>query len=194
MHGAEMAATGNSRRRLAQADGFTLIELLLAASISLVVLGVGVGLMTTALQSQPKVAERASEIQQARVAMERLTREIRQGDSVVSASDTQFSLITQVNSATCGGATSDEARLCRITYTCSVGSCTRVEANPDGSGAAAPQIVVNGITTSSVFSYTPTAAAPTYIGVKLLFPSENGDDSVTLTDGVTMRNATLPAS
>ena len=194
MRAAEMTAIWNSRGRVAKADGFTLIELLLAASLSLVVLGVGVGLMTTAMRSEPKVAERSGEIQEARVAMERLTREIRQGDSVVSASNTHFALITNVNSATCGGAPSSEARLCRISYSCASGRCTRVEANPDGTAASAPEIVVNGISTSSVFTYTPTATAPTYVGVKLLFPAENGDDSITLTDGVTMRNATAPAS
>ena len=135
-----------------EAHGFTLIELLLAASLSLIVLGVGVGLMTTAMRSQPDVAEKAGEIQEARVAMERLTREIRQGDSVVSASSTQFSLITHVNSATCGGLPSSEARLCRITYTCGGEVCTRVEANPDGTGATAPETVINGISTSSVFT------------------------------------------
>ena len=183
-----------SRERVADSDGFTLIELLLAASISLVVLGVGVGLMTTGLKNQPKVAERAGEIQEARVAMERLTREIRQGDSVVSATSNQFSLITNVNSATCGGATSDEARLCRVTYSCTGEVCTRVEANPDGTGASGPETVVSGISTASVFTYTPSATAPTYVGVKLLFPSDDGDDSITLTDGVTMRSVSAPAA
>ena len=183
-----------SRAQIAASDGFTLIELLLAASLSLIVLGVGVGLMTTGLQNQPKVAERAGEIQEARVAMERLTREIRQGDSVLSATSTQFSLITNVNSATCGGAPSNVARLCRVTYTCAGDACTRVEANSDGSGGAPPETVVSGISTSTVFSYTPSAAAPTYVGVNLLFPSESGDDSITLTDGVTMRNVSAPAA
>ena len=54
------------RGHSARADGFTLIELLLAASLSLIVLGVGVGLMTTAMRSQPDVAEKAGEIQEAR--------------------------------------------------------------------------------------------------------------------------------
>ena len=183
-----------ARRRAAGSEGFTLVEMLVAASMSLVVLGVGVAVMTTGLRSEPKVAEKAGEIQEARVAMERLTREIRQGDSVITATASQFSLITNVNSATCGGATSSQSMLCRVTYTCSAESCTRVESNPDGSGATAPVVVVSGIATSSVFSYTPTAATPTYIGVNLLFPADQGGDSITLTDGVTMRNAAAPTS
>jgi type II secretory pathway pseudopilin PulG len=185
---------GRMRGRCAESSGFTLVELMIAASMSLLVIGTGVGLLTTGLRNEPKVAEKAGEIQEARVAMERLTREIRQGDSVISATPTQFSLITNVNSATCGGATSSESMLCRVTYTCSAGACTRIESNPDGSGATAPVIVVSGITSSSVFSYTPSAAAPTYIGVNLLFPDQEGGDSITLTDGVTMRNASAPVS
>ncbi|MDQ2676205.1 MAG: hypothetical protein M3Y34_05300 [Actinomycetota bacterium] len=180
--------------RCAEAQGFTLIELLIAASMSLLVLGTGVALMSTGLRNEPKVAEKAGEIQEARVAMERLTREIRQGDAVVTATPTQLSLITYVNSATCGGATSSRSMLCRVTYSCSAGACTRTEANPDGSGATAPFVVVSGITSSAVFSYTPSAAAPTHVGVNLLFPSESGDDSITLTDGVTMRNASAPST
>ena len=182
------------RARSAEAHGFTLIELMIAASLSLLVLGVGVALMSTGLRNQPKVAEKASEIQAARVAMERLTREIRQGDSVITATSSQLSLITYVNSATCGGATSSRSMLCRVTYSCSGEACTRTEANPDGSGATAPVIVVSGIESSSVFSYSPSAAAPSHVGVSLLFPAEQGDDSITLTDGVTMRNASAPAT
>ena len=182
------------RARCVRSEGFTLIELLIAASMSLFVLGTGVAVMTTGLRNEPRVAEKAGEIQEARVAMERLTREIRQGDSVISATPSQFSLITQVNSATCGGATSSQSMLCRVTYTCSAEACTRVEANPDGSSATAPVVVVDGITSSSVFSYMPSAAAPTYIGVNLLFPAREGGDSITLTDGVSMRNASAPTS
>ena len=183
-----------ARSRLARSDGFTLVELLIAASMSLLVLGVGVALMTTGLRNEPRVVEKAGEIQQARVAMERLTREIRQGDSVISATETDLSLITHVNSATCGGATSSQSMLCRVTYSCAAEACTRIESNPDGTGATAPVIVVSGITSSSVFSYTPTAADPSYIGLSLLFPADDGGDSITLTDGVTMRNVSAPSS
>ena len=187
-------ALGRIRGRCAEARGFTLIELLIAAAMSLLVLGTGVALMSTGMRNEPKVAEKAGEIQKARVAMERLTREIRQGDTVVSATPTQLSLITYVNSATCGGATSSRSMLCRVTYSCAAGACTRTESNPDGSGSTPPVTVVSGITSTSVFSYSPSATAPTHVGVHLLFPSESGDDSITLTDGVTMRNASTPAT
>ena len=166
----------------------------MGATLGILVLGGTVGVMTTGLRTEPKIAERSADIQGARVAMDRLTRELRQGASVVTATETQLILITNVNSATCGGASSTEARQCRVSYTCTAGTCSRTEANPDGSGTGPSQIVVEGIGTGAVFSYAPSSAAPTFVGVKLEFPSNDGEDAITLTDGVTMRSAVAPAS
>ena len=189
-------ATGAAtiRDRAAAADGLTLVELLLAASLALVVLGGAVGLMTTGLKNEPRVAERSADIQGARVAMERLTRELRQGASVVSASSTGLSLVTNVKSATCGGAAAAEARACRVTYSCSAGQCTRTESNPDGSGGGPTELVITGISPGSVFSYLPSTFAPTHVGIRLEFPGADGEDSITLTDGVTLRTTVAPAS
>ncbi|MDQ3758888.1 MAG: hypothetical protein M3331_02950, partial [Actinomycetota bacterium] len=133
-------------------------------------------------------------IQEARVVMERLTREMRQGSLVTTATANQLSVVTNVNSAPCGGPASTDVQPCRVTYVCTGGQCTRSEANPDGAGASTPVVVVRGISTDPVFTYTPSAAAPDYVGVALEFPAREGDDSITLTDGVTMRNAMAPAS
>jgi type II secretory pathway pseudopilin PulG len=191
MLGADVAKRAKNRLHDAgSADGFTLIELLLVISLTLIILGGTVGILIAGVKSEPRIAERTADIQAARVAMERLTREIRQGVTVTSATGSQFALVTNVNSATCGGAHSTEVRACRVTYSCSAGKCTRTEVNPDGSGTPSSEVVLSGITsTSSVFSYSPSAAAPAYIEVKLEFPSVGGDDSITLSDGVSMRNA-----
>ncbi len=163
-------------------------------AVSLVVIGGSVGVVTAGLRSEPRIAERTADIQEARVAVERLTREMRQGSLVTAASANQLSVVTNVNSLPCGGATSDASQPCLVTYACSGGQCTRTEANPDGSGATAPVVVVKGISADPVFTYTPSAASPNYIGVALEFPANAGDDSITLTDGVTMRNASVPPS
>ena len=185
-----MASTLRNRLRIAGSeDAFTLIELLLVISLTLIILGGTVGVLTAGIRSEPRIAERTADIQAARVAMERLTREIRQGSSVTTATGSQFAIVTNVNSATCGGAHSTEVRSCRVTYSCSAGQCTRTEANPDGSGTPSTEVVVRGIgSTSTVFSYSPSAAAPSYIEIKLEFPAAAGDDSITLTDGVSLRN------
>ena len=184
-----MAAFGKIRDRLQATGGFTLIELLLAASITLIVIGGGITVLVSSLRSEPRIAERTADIQGARVAMERLTREIRQGAIVTAATSSQFTVVTNVNSATCGGAQSDEVRPCLVTYSCSQSACTRREANPDGTAPGPVVTVVEGVSTASVFSFSPSASAPTHVGIKLEFPGAAGDDSITLTDGATMRNA-----
>ena len=126
-----MRATARSRlRAAASADGFTMIELLLVITLSLIVIGGTVGVLIAGMRSEPRIAERTADIQAARVAMERLTREIRQGATVTSATGSTIALITNVNSATCGGAHAAEARPCRVTYACTSGNCTRTESEP----------------------------------------------------------------
>ena len=111
-----------------------MIELLLVITLSLIVIGGTVGVLIAGMRSEPRIAERTADIQAARVAMERLTREIRQGATVTTATGSTIALVTNVNSATCGGAHAAEARPCRVTYACTSGKCTRTEVNPDGSG------------------------------------------------------------
>lgn len=174
--------------RLRDEDGFTLHELLMAAALSLIVIGGMIMVMMVAIRSEPRTSERSADVQQARTAMDQITRELRQGATVISGTPYELTMVTFVNSATCGGAGSETARLCRVTYRCATDSCTRVELNPDGSGAAESRQVVSGIADEPVFSYSPSVSASRYVGVRMLFPSRNGDDSITLSDGVALRN------
>lgn len=193
MQGAEMASIATRiRHRTRDSGGFTLIELLMAASLSLLVIGSSVGILTAGLRSEPRIAERTADIQAARVSMEKLTRELREGSTITTATSNQLSLVTNVNSGTCGDG-APEVPVCQVTYSCSASECTRSEVNPNG-GVASTQTFVRGISTTSVFTYSPSSSAPTYVGVKLEFPATGGDDSITLTDGVSMRNAMGPAS
>lgn len=189
-----MRARNALRQRVTATGGFTMPELLVVIMVSMILIGGSVTVMTANMKNEPRIAERTADVQGARVAMEGITRELRQGATVVSASGTQLSLITNVNSATCGGAASIEVRSCRVTYSCTSGKCTRRESNPDGSLPSQPQTVVQGIAAGSVFTFTPNSTTPAYVGVKLQFPAAQGDDSITLSDGVTMRSVTVPTS
>ncbi len=169
--------------------GFTLPELLVATVLGLLVIGAAVTAFTGAIQSQPRVNSQAAAIQRARTTMERITRELRQGSSVPSASASQLSIITYVHSATCGGAASNASISCRVSYSCSGGTCTRTEAKPDGTSPGPAVQVVTGLSTSNVFSYTPPSSnAPAYVGVTLALPAQGGTDAITLSDGSALRN------
>jgi Tfp pilus assembly protein PilW len=168
-------------------DGFTLTELLLATVLAMVVLGAGVTVFTASIRNQPKATNQASAIQEVRTVMERMIRELRQGSSVVSASPAQLAIITYAASATC-----EDGTPCRVTYACS-GTCTRTEANPDGTGASAPVQVISGLSGGEVFTYVPpTETVPASVGVRLALPTQDGSNAITLTDAATLRNQASP--
>jgi Tfp pilus assembly protein PilV len=177
-----------SRRPEPGEGGYTLVEVLVATALAIGLLGTAGMLFTTSIQSQPKASTRTMHLQQARTTVERLTRELRQGSTVSSGSAAQLSIITYVPRATCGGPAADTSRQCRVTYTCSAGTCSRVEANPDGTSQGPSTVVVTGLADTNVFSYSPSVTSPTFVGVRMSFDAGDGEDSITLEDGVALRN------
>lgn len=188
MRGAANRLAGSGSRD----EGFTLVELLIAVTMGVILLGGAVMVMTVAARSEPRLTTRSAEIEQARALMERIGRELRQGQQVSVATPGQITVTTFVKSASCGGAPASTAILCRVTYSCSAGICTRTERNPDGSGSGAAVREAEGLADDSVFTYAPSASAPAYVGIRLAFPAAPGDDSITLQDGVTLRNPIPP--
>lgn len=175
-------------------SGFTLIELLIASAMGVILLGVAGTLVISAVGDQPKLSERAANISTARWVLERLTREIRNGVVVDKATASSVSFKTYERHTTCGATTalasSSPSIVCEVTYTCSTTSCTRLEAN-SGVYTGTPTTIFSGINSSSVFTYSPSAAAATYIGVTLRMPNPTGSGALTVSDGASLRNATL---
>jgi prepilin-type N-terminal cleavage/methylation domain-containing protein len=177
------------RAAAGEGAGFTLPELLIATVLSLVVIGGAVMAFSASMNDQPKLNSQAAGIQQARTTMEQLTRELRQGSTVPSASASQLSIVTYVNSTTCGGAHASSSIQCRVTYSCSSGACTRTEAKPDGTSPGPAVQVVSGLSSNNVFTYTPpTSTAPAYVSVNLAFPPQSSNQGITLSDGAALRN------
>jgi Tfp pilus assembly protein PilW len=183
-----MGRFANTCRGCGREDGFALAELLVGAMLCLALIGSAITVFTTGLRSEPRAAERTSDIASARTFAESLSRELRQGWEVPTASSGQISIITYVKRATCGGTAAGTAIPCRVTYTCASGECSRVVANPDGTGAGSPVKVVDGLADANVFTYSPSAAAPEFVGIRLSFAASATEDSITLEDGVTLRN------
>jgi Tfp pilus assembly protein PilW len=166
-------------------DGFTLTELLVATVLAFIVIGAAVTAFTAGIRSQPGVSSRANQIQQARAAMERITRELRQGQGWASSlsSTTELSIVTYAPE--CG-----EVTPCQVSYSCAGGTCMRSV----GDGPAVQAIT--GLSTGDIFTYqssnSPPVTAPTpttnYVNVTLRYPAQGGDDAITLQDGVALRN------
>ena len=174
--------------------GVTLIELLVASSMGVVLLGALGSLVISAMRTQPQISERAEAISSARWVLERLTREIRNGEKVDSATASTVSFQTYVRHATCGGTTllasTTPSIKCEVTYTCTTTYCSRIEAVP-GVYTGTAKRIFTGINDSNVFSYSPSAAAPTYISATLRIPNPRGPGALTVSDGASLRNATL---
>lgn len=180
-----------ARKEAGNEHGFTLPELLVALVLGLLVLGTGVMVFSASVRTQPGLQERGGSVQQARTSTERLIREVRQGSEVLVADSHQLSLLTYVDSVICGGTSGSTAIQCRVTYTCTAGSCTRVEALPNGSSPGPAETVVTGLSGGDVFEYSPSPPSePTNVNVTFSFPAPApGDDAITVEDGATLRNA-----
>lgn len=166
--------------------GFTLIELLVATTVGMVVLGGAVTIFLGAVRSEPRTAAQVTAVQQGRVTVERITREVRQGLEVLTAGAGQLQLITLAPQGSCGAA-EEGAEPCRVTYTCTAAACSRAVAEPDGGSPGAAVQVASGLASTEVFEYAPNTAEPTYVDVELSFAMDESGP-VVIADGATMRN------
>lgn len=175
--------------------GLTLVELLVAATMGVILMGAVGSVVISAVRSQPKISEKASNIQTARWVLERITRELRNGFVVHDAKATTVSFETYVRHSSCGSsaqlaATSPSIK-CEVRYTCEAGSCKRTETAPGVLSGGTSVAIVSGLGSGTGFAYSP-ATAPTYVKVTLAIPSPGGGtDATTISDGVSLRNATL---
>ena len=169
-----------------QPGGLTLVELLVATALGLVVVGGGTSIFVSSLRSEPRTASKVNAIQQARVTADRITRELRQGLEVETASPSQLKIVTYVKTAGCSGAPASTAMPCKVTYACSGDMCTRMVAKPDGTAPGPTVQVVSGLASTDVFDPQPPTGDPSYVGVTFSLAAEG--DPVILEDGVALRN------
>ncbi|HEY2335392.1 MAG TPA: prepilin-type N-terminal cleavage/methylation domain-containing protein [Solirubrobacterales bacterium] len=203
--------TARVRRRLAALDGeagMTLIELLVAMIMGMIVVGASTAMLISAVRDQPKQQKQAENVDTARYELERMTREIRDGVSVTSSAPNSVSFVARVRRTTCGGSVQASQSVasiqCQIVYSCTTTSCTRVEREVGKTSGGVASTIVTGIDSSEVFCFVPSANAdptecgpaqtsksPTYVGITLKVPNPSGPGSLTVSDGASMRSATL---
>jgi hypothetical protein len=170
-----------------------MMELLTTAALTVMLVGtIGMILIVSARQ-QPRISDRAASIQQARVLVEQFTRELREGFAVqANPTSSSITFRTYVRRATCGSSAalspSQPAIVCRVTYACASGACTRTENPVSGSPTGQPVTMVSGLANSNVFSYLPSSTTPDHVGVTLVFPAEGSEDAITVSDGADLRN------
>jgi len=179
-------------QRVRHEGGYALPELLIGAALGLAMIGSAVALFTTALGAEPRTSARTADIADARLFAESVARELRQGRSAPTATATDLALITYVKRSPCAGTAPGPAIPCLVTYSCEAGSCTRAVSETDGTGAGPAVLMVEGLASDQVFSYAPDVVDPSFIGINLSLAAGPGEDSITISDGVTLRNPPWP--
>jgi type II secretory pathway pseudopilin PulG len=178
--------------------GFTLVELLVGIAMALVITMAAVSMFTAMTRKQPEVTEAADIIGTARNAVEKLTIDIREGQSATVPSAHELNLVTPCSVITAGTTGS-----CEIKYRCAeevgrtTSSCTR-------QSGASTKTVITGLSTREIFCVFPTSevgkecgaqggTTPRYVGVNLEFPDHKnaaGISSTTLLeDGAALHNS-----
>lgn len=187
-------------RRLSRDEaGFTLTELLVTMSLLSIVMAATLGLLDTQAKVTPRETERAHAIRDAQVGLHGMTRELRQATSIITATPSQM-----VVELAKGGVQR------RVGYKCDERPVVDDPSNPydDGylrcsrlegpAGAALPSYVdgtsvIERLQNPNVFTYSPSAADPTYASVRVIVHSrgvrkEGSGYLITLDDGIFLRN------
>jgi prepilin-type N-terminal cleavage/methylation domain-containing protein len=188
-------------------DGLTLVELLVASAMSAILLAAIGSMVVSTMRTQPQLSKKAQNVSSARYALERMTREVRNGVRVDQATPSTVSFLTYVRRTSCGSGVATSAATpaikCEVTYQCTTTACTRRE-SPDGLFTGTTRTIFSDIGSSSVFCFVPSkapdpltcgeaasVAGTTYVGVRLQMPNPSGSSNLTVSDGASLRNATL---
>jgi hypothetical protein len=184
-------------RRLRCERGITLVEMLVAAAMTVAITVAALPVIDSAGCHEPQVSNKAAGIERARWFVERMKRDLR---NTITYSGSVTSTSVTVNTYTrhnpCGSTTVEapdlEPNICKLTYSCAGGTCTRQEQDvPGGPGNVGPVVtVVSGLADNNVFSYGPYGVW-IVLNVRMSNPSGPGGDAVTLQDAVQLRDLLL---
>jgi len=167
-----MRATRSLSLRTSAESGFTLIEL----SVTMMLLFIIVGSLLTVFESVQRTAgftqARVESTDQMRLAIERLTKELRQATSITSTSTaTTLDMQTYINGVQT-----------HVVYASTGATLSRTS-------GATTTIVMNDLDSTSVFAYAPSAAAAQVVTITFsVRPKQRPDTVLNLTSEVRLRN------
>ncbi|MEA2346339.1 MAG: hypothetical protein QOG62_126 [Thermoleophilaceae bacterium] len=157
----------------------TLIELLIATTMSLVVMGAAMGFLATGQRSAQQTGSRAETLGAQRVVLERMTRDMRQAQTVNVVSPSIVDLQIPAPGTTL---------LRPVRYDCSqASSCRRQQGVPGGALSANAATILTGVQ-SATFSTSSVAASQDYIQVELVVRTPGRTQGAALSAGVFVRN------
>lgn len=201
---ARSVARRHSRIAKRQDAGFTLVELMVAMTLFLILAGVVLSAVMSMSKGLDKVRVTSDISAEARVALERMAREVRQADKLTDPLAQSVTINVDFNGSgsTADGTLTDPEV---VTYAYDAGTKSIAMTAKDSSGATLTQALLAGQVTSLAFTYTSSNWAkdtPPYDGTVTL--AEAGVDGVdrvridlvvardgtseTFTTSVTLRN------
>lgn len=178
-------------------DGFTLVELLIGMTMALLVTAAAVMFLISIMHRQPKTTSSADVIGNARNAVEKITNDVRVGESATTLRPSELQV-----TARCSQVGSNATGNCEVAYSCfqDLGKTT-YECQRSVSGGLATT-VVTGLASGEIFCVYPTLDAssecgpqevgepPKYVGVKVELPNyEESQGNTVLEDGAALHNA-----
>jgi len=162
------------RRISAREEGFTLVELVIVTGLMLIVLTAILTAFSVIQRASVRESARSEESDSVRIAMERMTKEIRQAVDVRAGSSATF---LDIDTYISGIET-------RVSYTASGTTLTRTS-------GSSTTTMLERLSSTSVFSYDPDVSNPSVVTVTLgANPEYFKTDStvITLTSEVKLRN------
>jgi prepilin-type N-terminal cleavage/methylation domain-containing protein len=191
-----MSTFRNTKIRSRQ-DGFTLIELLVGTVMALLVALAAVTFLISIMHRQPKTTSSADVIGNARNAVEKITNDVRVGESATTLRPSELQV-----TARCSQVGSNAPGSCEVAYSCfQEPGKTTYECQRSVSGGP-PATVVSGLASEEIFCVYPTSELgsecgseeagelPKYVGVTVELPNyEESQGNTVLEDGAALHNA-----
>lgn len=183
--------------------GFSLIELMLVVSLLVVVLTAVLSLAERSTALAPRELERSHVIREGQVGLERMVRDLRGAYRVLATTPSSMEVLATATRTVSGAQVQQDRHIlyrCNVPHPTAAGQrrCVKVEA---ALGTALPalssgQVVVDRLTRTDVFTFSPSPLAPNYVTAKVVLPAagERADGfayNVTLDDGFYLRNVSL---
>ena len=160
----------------------TLIELVVVMTMGIVIFGAAIGFYYVVVHRTADTTARTDTLSDSRVAMERITRDIREGKTVTVGSGGSSLTIT--------------TPLEKVIYSCSVGVCTRSTQTLAGVATGTPERIIDELNTSTAVFQSATISGAPHATVRVTLNSTPEDRAtpIALTEDISVRNDCLAYS
>ena len=154
-------------------EGFTLVEVTVVMMLFVIVIGVIFAMLVNVQKAESFTQRRGDTLDQMRLAMDRMTKELRQATSVVGTpTPSHIEFMTYENGT-----------LADVTYDATGTTLTRKV------GSAAATNMQSGLTSTSIFTYVPSPSTPQVVDIGLVVTPANLPATTVSLDGeIRLRN------